>query len=130
MSRIYDAIKRAQAQRAKNQGSKSDAQFDRRRAPRVSLKIPIFVYGHNPRHEPFHEETTSLIVNAHGALLPLANRVRIGQDLLLTIPATQNEQPCRVVFVGAKQARRRKVGVAFAASAPEFWPAQSETKAP
>jgi hypothetical protein len=129
MSRIYDAIKRAQSERAQTKGSKEDAGFDRRRAQRVALQVPVFVYGHGRRQEPFHEETTSLVVNKHGALLPLSNRVRLGQELLLTNPATQKEQPCRVVFLSSKRLRKNKVGVAFSDAAPSFWslPADNPT---
>ena len=121
MSRIYDALKRAQSELAKAKGSQADSGFERRRAERIALEVPVFVYGHSRGKEPFHEETTSLVVNAHGALLPLSNHVRLGQELLLTNPATQIEQPCRVVFLAVKRARRNKVGVAFTGEAPSFW---------
>lgn len=121
MSRIYDALKRAQSELAKTKNSKDESGFERRRAQRVALQVPVFVYGHGRSHEPFHKETTSLVVNSHGALLPLSNRVRLGQELLLTNPATQSEQPCRVVFLASKRSRRSKVGVAFTGEAPSFW---------
>ncbi|MFZ0818672.1 MAG: hypothetical protein WAM91_01280 [Candidatus Acidiferrales bacterium] len=130
MSQIYDAIKRAQSERARKKDIKADAGFDRRRAERIALKVPVFVYGHSRHKEPFHEETTSLIVNSHGALLPLSNRVQLGQELLLTNPATQSEQPCHVVFLASKRARRSKVGVAFTGEAHSFWslPEDSPTR--
>jgi hypothetical protein len=121
VSRIYDALKRAQSERARAKNSKAESEFDRRRAQRVALQVPVFVYGHGRGQEPFHEETISLVVNSHGALLPLSNRVRLGQELLLTNPATQSEQACRVVFLTSKRTRRIKVGVAFTDEAPTFW---------
>jgi hypothetical protein len=121
VSRIYDALKRAQSERAKTTDSETDAGFERRRAERIALKVPVFVYGHGLQKEPFHEETTSLVVNSHGELLPLSNRVRLGQELLLTNPATQTEQSCRVVFLASKRAGRSKVGIAFTGEAPSFW---------
>jgi hypothetical protein len=121
VSRIYDALKRAQSELAKAKDSQNESEFDRRRAQRIALQVPVFVYGHGRSQEPFHEETTSLVVNSHGALLPLSNRVRLGQELLLTNPATQIEQPCRVVFLASKRSRRNKVGVAFTGEAPAFW---------
>ncbi len=121
MSRIYDALKRAQSERAKSKGLQGESEFDRRRAQRIALEVRVFVYGHGRHQEPFHEETTSLVVNSHGCLLPLSNRVCIGQELLLTNPATQSEQPCRVVFLASKRSLRNKVGVAFTDEAPSFW---------
>jgi hypothetical protein len=121
MSRIYDALKRAQSERAVTKDSKDGAGFDRRRAQRTVLQVPVFVYGYGRHLEPFHEETTSLVVNSHGALLPLSNRVHMGQELLLTNSATQSEQPCRVVFLASKRSRGSKIGVAFTDEAPSFW---------
>jgi hypothetical protein len=66
MSRIYDAIKRAQSERAASEQSKENPEFERRRAARVVLRVPVYVYGHGLRQEPFHEETTSLVVNSQG----------------------------------------------------------------
>ncbi len=121
MSKIYDALKRAQSERAGTKDLQGDSGFDRRRARRVELQVPVFVYGHGRHLEPFHEETTSIVVNSHGALLPLSTRVHIGQELLLTNPATQSEQPCRVVFLASKRSRKKKVGVAFTDAVPTFW---------
>jgi hypothetical protein len=126
VSRIYDAIKRAQSELASTKNSESNTGFDRRRAQRIERQVPVFVYGYGRRKEPFHEETTSLVVNAHGGLLPLSNRVRLGQELLLTNPATQSEQPCRVVFLASKRSKQNKVGVAFTGEAPTFWSVPGE----
>lgn len=127
MSRIYDAVKRAQSEHANSKDSSAKIGFDRRRAQRIALQVPVFVYGHGRHQEPFHEETTSLVVNAHGALLPMSNRVRLGQELLLTNPATLTEQPCRVVFLASKRSHRSKVGVAFTGEAPAFWSLPGDT---
>jgi hypothetical protein len=121
VSRIYDALKRAQSEHANSKNSTAEIGFDRRRAERIALQVPVCVYGHGRHREPFHEETTSLVVNAHGALIPLSNRVRMGQELLLTNPATHTEQTCRVVFLASKRSRRNKVGVAFTGEASAFW---------
>lgn len=121
MSRIYDAVKRAQAELAARKSADNRIEFERRRTERVPLSVPIFVYGRGVRNEPFHEETNSLVVNAHGALLSLASKVSFGQELWLTNPATRDERPCRVVRVGKKSWKRSEVAVAFAEPAPTFW---------
>jgi hypothetical protein len=122
VSRIYDAIKRAQSERAGNKGPDGHSEFERRRAERVALRVPVFVYGHGLRNEPFHEESSSINVNHHGALLSLSRKVKSGQELLLTNPATHAEQPCRVIFLKQKkQKKTMEVGVAFSEPAPDFW---------
>jgi hypothetical protein len=125
MSRIFDALKRAQKLRDGKLKQESPAPEaveipDRRRSRRWSLQVPVQVYGHAGK-EPFHEEAHTLHVNANGALLLLSAPVRKGQKLLLTNTLTQQEQDCRVVFLGAKRSRTVEAGVAFPLTNPEFW---------
>jgi hypothetical protein len=89
------------------------------------LDISVYVYGHGPGKEPFHEEAHTLNVNANGALLLLSVPVRKGQMLLLTNQMTQREQDCRVVFLGAKRSRTVEAGVAFPQTNPDFWQVHS-----
>ena len=121
MSRIYDAVKRAQAERAATKRAGNKIEFERRRTERVALNVPVFVYGRGERNEPFHEETNSLVVNSHGALLILASKVNFGQELWLMNPLTRHEQACRVVRFGRKTRKRAEVAIAFTEPAPAFW---------
>jgi hypothetical protein len=121
LSRIYDAVKRAQSELAARKSADNKIEFERRRTERVPLDVPVFVYGRGERNEPFHEETHSLIVNAHGALLTLSSKVKFGQELWLTNPSTRDERSCRVVRVGKKIWKRAEVAVAFSEPAPAFW---------
>ena len=126
MSRIFEALKQAQSVRA----SKAPAEPpegdvveipNRRRSRRWALDIAVYVYGHGPGKEPFHEEAHTLNVNANGALLLLSVPVHEGQVLLLTNELTQQEQDCRVVFLGTKHSRTVETGVAFSRTNPDFW---------
>lgn len=121
MSRIYDAIKRAQSERAAQEKSKDNPDFERRRTKRIHLRVPVYVYGHGAHQEPFHEEATSLVVNSHGGLLTLSTNVRSGQQLLLTNRATHSEQACRVVRLARRHRKKLEVAVAFTEAAPAFW---------
>lgn len=126
MSRIFDAIKRAELVRAGKvllSSPTADAMEmpDRRRSRRWALDISVYVYGHGPGKEPFHEEAHTLHVNANGALLLLSVPVRKGQKLLLTNRLTQQEQDCRVVYLGTRRSRTVEAGVAFPEANPEFW---------
>ena len=126
MSKIFDALRHAELVRAgKVQPITSAADPvvvpDRRRARRWSLDISVYVYGHGPGKEPFHEEAHTLHVNANGALLLLSVPVREGQKLLLTNTRTQHEQDCRVVYLGTRRTRTIEAGVAFPTPNPDFW---------
>lgn len=127
MSRIYDAVKRAQSERAARQKADKKIEFERRRAERVPLSVPVFVYGRGDRNEPFHEETNSLVVNAHGGLLILSSKVKFGQELWLTNPETRHEQACHVVHFVKKARKRSEVAIAFTEPAPTFWSRSSTT---
>lgn len=126
MSRIFEALKNAQRVRdgkvqpqARMEGAVEIP--DRRRSRRWSLDVAVYVYGHGPGTEPFHEEAHTLHVNANGALLLLSVPVKKGQTLLLTNRLTQKEQDCRVVFLGTRRSRTVEAGVEFPLSNPGFW---------
>ena len=126
MSRIFEALKHAQLVRAGKVQPKPPAADaievpDRRRSRRWALDISVYVYGHGPGKEPFHEEAHTLTVNANGALLLLSGPVHKGQILLLTNQLTQREQDCRVVFLGTKRSRTVEAGIAFPETNPNFW---------
>jgi hypothetical protein len=126
MSRIFEALKHAQLARANKAQPETPAADvgeirDRRRSRRWALDISVYVYGHGPEKEPFHEEAHTLNVNANGALLLLSVPVFKGQMLLLTNQLTQREQDCRVVFLGTQHSRTVETGVAFPKTNPDFW---------
>jgi hypothetical protein len=137
MSQLFDALQPAQITRARKlpamPGSKDEVELpDRRRSRRSSMDIPVYVYGYGPNQEPFHEEAHTLQVNANGALLLLSVPVRDGQELLLTNTFTQQEQDCRIVFLGTRHSRTIEAGIAFPETNPHFWqvhPAEDDDSA-
>jgi hypothetical protein len=88
---------------------------------RVSLRVPVVVYGHDRSVGAFHEETSTNLVSAHGGLVALTARVGVGQTVLVVNEATQEEQECRVTYVGSLEGPKKKVGLALLRSAPNFW---------
>jgi hypothetical protein len=131
MSRIFDAIKHAQLARKAEVSPAAVGPVevsDRRRSRRWILDVSVFVYGHGPQKEPFHEEARTLNVNANGALLLLSAPVRAGQRLLLTNELTQKEQDCRVIFLGTEHVQQIEAGIAFPEANPDFWQPTSTTE--
>ena len=126
MSRIFEALKHVQLVHATKTPPEPPAEDaaeypDRRRSRRWAFDISVYVYGHGPEKEPFHEEAHTLNVNANGALLLLSVPVQKGQTLLLTNLLTQQEQDCRVVFLGTHYSRTVETGVAFPRTNLDFW---------
>src|ERR1700722_16803523 len=97
-----------------------NSQADGRRSQRVVLGIPIMVSDGSGAGS-FAEETTTLVVNAHGALIALAATISEGQILHLTNLAHSAKQNCRVVWVAPQEEGKAHVGVEFTEPAPHFW---------
>jgi len=94
----------------------------RRRSQRVILSLPVTVRTEDgPKDISFEEETHTLVVNLHGALIVLAAKVAKGQRLRLTNRATQLEQVCRVASLGPVSGGKAQIGVEFLTPSPDFW---------
>lgn len=92
-----------------------------RSSPRISMRIPVMAYGWSHDEISFHEETTTLLVNASGGLIVLAAKVNLGDTVFVVNKATQGEQECRVAYVGPEFEGKLRVGLAFKREAPSFW---------
>ncbi len=92
---------------------------DTRRSLRVVLAIAIKVTGKGEL--AFSEETTTLVVNAHGALITLATKVEMGDTILVKNRDTRDERICKVTYVGPVEEGRTVIGIEFREPAPEFW---------
>lgn len=93
----------------------------RRRSMRVLLSVPIVVSGKGAENKPFTEETRTLVVNAHGALIALATRVVPNQEITVANKATNKSLECRVVHVGNAQGGKMQLGIEFVKPSPTFW---------
>jgi len=93
----------------------------RRRSMRVLLSVPIHVSGKTAANQDFTEDTRTLVVNAHGALIALTAQVKPGQKITLSNNATHQTLECRVVHIGAGQGGKTQLGVEFAKPSPRFW---------
>jgi hypothetical protein len=105
----------------KRDAKHSDVEVGGRRSQRLLVDIPLVIRGESEDKRAFHEETFTLTVSAHGALLLLAARVAPGQTVLLMNPKTRDEREGKVVYVGSPHAGLAKVGIEFSQPAPEFW---------
>ena len=88
---------------------------------RVLLSVPILVTGKSVKQEDFSEETRTLVVNAHGALIALATHVSAGQIITVYNKATRQTPSCRIVYLGNAQGGKTQMGVEFTKPSPAFW---------
>lgn len=98
------------------------AQPVQRRSERVLIDVPVVVRGESTENLAFEEETFTVTVNAHGALLMLASPVALGQHVRLINQTSHEEHDARVAYKGADHAGLSQVGVEFAQACPGFWP--------
>jgi hypothetical protein len=94
---------------------------NRRRSSRLSLRVPVRIYGRTAENQPFRELTDTLAVNAHGARVELSVPVTQGQTLLLVHGITEEEKECRVVDVQAMRRAKWKLGLEFVRAEGNFW---------
>jgi len=92
-----------------------------RRSSRVFTRIPVQAKGKNADGQRFRAKSLTIVINAHGGLLYLDEPLALGGDLVLVNPATEEEQECRVVYLGDTSDKGTRVGVEFLSPSPHFW---------
>ena len=125
MSKIFEALKRAQLARIDSNdspasGTENSRKPERRRTSRLRVQVPLFVYGYTGDN-PFHEEACTVEINTHGGLISMQTAVRPGQKLLVMNKADESSQQCVVLSVRVRQERAFDVGFEFPAPLPQFW---------
>jgi hypothetical protein len=88
---------------------------------RVLLSVPIHVSGKDRKDRAFEEDTRTLVVNAHGALISLAAAVIAGQQIKVSNHATEQTSDCRVVYLGSAASGKIQMGIEFVKPSPKFW---------
>jgi hypothetical protein len=102
-------------------GGGSSSGSPRRRSQRVLVQVGVMVSGVDGLSRKFEEETETLAINAHGALVLLAAPVATGLKVVLKHNKTQEEQECAVVFLGPQKGSKAEVGLEFCTARPAFW---------
>ena len=93
----------------------------RRRSQRVLMQVAVRVRGADTQDRTFSEDTDTLAINAHGALVLLQARITSGSIVHLQHKRTMEEQQCHVVFLGPVRSGKCEVGLEFASPCPGFW---------
>jgi hypothetical protein len=93
----------------------------RRRSQRVLVQVGVEIRGQDALKRRFEENTETLAINAHGALILLAAQVATGDKVMVKHVKTQDEQECVVVFLGPMRGPKAEVGLEFCSPQPKFW---------
>ena len=92
-----------------------------RRSSRVFTRLSVRATGKNKDGRKFHENSQTIVINAHGGLLYLQQSLELGAEVVLANPVTEEEQECRVVFLGDATNKGQRIGVEFLTPSPHFW---------
>ena len=92
-----------------------------RRSTRVFMRVRVVAAGKNSDNRRFRETCETIVINAHGGLLYLNQPLAMDAMIVLTNPFTQEEQECRIVFLGEATDKGQRVGLEFLTPAPHFW---------
>jgi hypothetical protein len=103
---------------------------DRRRSRRLLKFVPLVVHGAAAGEKTFWEDTFTVDISAHGALLILAAKVGVGQKLVLMNPQNWQREDARVARLGSFDGTRTQVGIEFMQAAPDFWPSGAGANLP
>src|SRR5262245_42764269 len=95
--------------------------LSKRRSQRIELNVPVVLHRPSGEGPLFSERTETLVVNAHGALLALAEKVAPKQMLFMQNTSSGEQKECRVVYVEKQLSGPTKVAVEFTRPAPGFW---------
>jgi DNA-binding response OmpR family regulator len=93
---------------------------ERRRSPRFVLRVPLVVRGESVDKKSFSEETATVDVSAHGAVVSLTTKVALGQTLTLVNPQNRDVRNVRISRITSPSGSITHIGVEFPNPAPEF----------
>jgi hypothetical protein len=100
---------------------KSPAKRSPRSSERISMRVPVVIYGFTGKGGAFHEDTETILVNSSGTLVTLKTRLELGDTVFLIHKNTRLEQEVRVAYIDAYSDREIRVGLAFKQPIADFW---------
>ena len=89
------------------------------------LDVPLVIWSEAAGQRAFREETFTVTVSAHGALVMLATKVALGQSVVLRKLTDTAERKGIVAYIGTPYAGLTQVAIELDRPSPEFWPVAS-----
>ncbi len=92
-----------------------------RRSRRLLLRVAVEVQRTAANGNSFTEQSATLALNAHGALIVLKPPVADGEELVVKNVKTALSQASRVVYLGDEGTDGIQVGIEFLQPSPQMW---------
>lgn len=93
----------------------------RRRSQRVLMTLPVRVSGQLGPASPIEEETHTVAISAHGAMIILSMPVYRGQRFTVLNIQTKDSLECVAVHIAKINDKQSQVGLEFLLPNPTFW---------
>ncbi len=93
----------------------------RRRSQRLFLQVKVILEGKQGNKSPFSEETHTVVVNAHGALVETSISLDQGQIISMQNVRTAEKIDCSVKLVTSVGPKKFNTAVEFTKPNPGFW---------
>jgi len=94
---------------------------NRRRSKRFRARIPVCVRFQDANKRSVAENSHTIIVNEHGALILVAAAVKVQQIIRLENLTMGKELLCRVALIGPTFMGKTQIAVEFIMPMPGFW---------
>jgi len=95
--------------------------FSGPQSKRISMAIPVFIYGCKEDGDPFQELTRTLAIDVRGGLIELESPVVNGLRVLAVNENTGENVECCVVSSQLSHHGKAEVGITFDKPSPDFW---------
>ena len=96
-------------------------QVNKRRSLRVVIDIPVTVFGQDLDGKIFAEQSKTITVNAHGAIVILETDINRQKPALLMNTKTGAEVQCSIAHRKEIAKGRFEIGLNFVDPNPRFW---------
>jgi len=94
---------------------------NKRRSQRLFLQVRVVLEWKRPNKSPSTEETHTIVVSAHGALVEMGVSLDQGQFVTLQNVRTTEKSECRVKLVTPSGAGKFNTALEFTTPNPGFW---------
>jgi hypothetical protein len=95
--------------------------FSGPQSKRISMAIPVFIYGCKEDGDPFQELTRTLAIDVRGGLIELESPVVNGLRVLVVNENTDEDAECCVVSSRLSHHGKSEVVITFDKPSPDFW---------
>ena len=94
---------------------------NKRRSQRLFIQVKVVIEGKAANKSPLQEETHTIVVNAHGALVEMGAQLDQGAVVTMRNARTNDSAECEVKLVTPATGGKFSTALEFTKPNPSFW---------